>query len=402
MEYQYIALDKSGQILEGTLTAEDEHIAERILWEQSLTVAQLRRLDAKRSLAEVFPTFFGVRRQDLIIFSRQFATLLSSGVPLLSALELLITQTSRPALVEVLQQVSRNVREGQSLATALTAHPYAFPALFSRTIAVGEHSGSLVEVLQQLSQYLGKQETLSRKLRDAMIYPLFVIVVAIFVVVLMFTVALPPIIGLFSSFGAELPWPTRVLIGINSFVSVYGLYVGIALVALTAGLVWWSTLPAGIRARDALLLRIPLLGRITLLGQITRFTNTTAMLLRAGLPLAEVMELVIGTANNIHIVEALQRTQEALLAGRGLAAPLAREKLFPTLLAQMVRVGEETGTLEENLTTLTQFYEEEMDRRVQQMVATVEPLLTVVVGAFVGFIAVAMISPMYTVLSQIK
>ncbi len=402
MEYQYIAYDKSGQIFEGVLTADDEHIAERILWEQHLTVAQLRRLHPKRSLTQIFPTFFGVRRQDLIIFSRQFATLLSSGVSLLAALELLITQTSRPALAEVLQKVSQQVREGQSLAGALTAHPYAFPTLYTRTVAVGEHSGSLIEVLQQLCAYLGKQETLARKLRDAMIYPLFVIVVAIFVVVMMFTVALPPIIELFSNFDAELPWPTRVLIGVNTFVVGYGLYIGIALVLLTAGLAWWSTQPGGIRARDALLLRLPLLGRITLLSQITRFTNTTAMLLRAGLPLAEVMELVIGTANNIFIIEALRRTQEALLAGRGLAAPLAREKLFPTLLAQMVRVGEETGALEENLATLTQFYEEEMDRKVQQMVTAVEPALTIVVGVLVGFIAVAMISPMYSVLSQIK
>jgi len=401
VRYRYTAFNKAGSRIAGALEAPDERSAEQLLWEQGLTVAQLAKAHSSRSMSELFPTFFGVKRQDLIVFSRQLSTLLGSGIAIVPALRLLAEQATRRALSEVIVEVVTSVQEGTALSASLAAHPQVFPQLYTRTIAVGEHTGNLEVVLDQLADYMDKQQTLTRKLRDAMVYPVFVVMVAVFVVILMFTVALPPIVDLFSSFGAELPWPTRLMIGISTFLTSYGACIAVGGLGLSALVGWWSTRPSGRRVRDKLLLRIPLIGRVMLLGQVTRFTTTTSMLICAGLPLSEIMDLAIQTSTNVVISEALERTRTQLLAGRGLAAPLSEEAVFPPLLGQMARVGEESGTLEENLATLGVFYEDETERKTQVMVAAVEPILTIVVGALVAFIAISMVLPMYSVLSEI-
>ncbi|MGC9399082.1 MAG: type II secretion system F family protein [Anaerolineae bacterium] len=402
MRYHYLAFNQVGHQIEGELDVADETVVEQILWDQGLTVVQITPSREQRTLAQLFPSVFGVRRSDLIIFSQQLATMLEAGLPILTALELLAEQASKPALQDVLLDVIEDLRQGQPLSAALNAHPETFPSIYTRTIVVGEHTGNLEEVLRRMSIYLEKEEALTRKLRDAMIYPLFVVAVAIFVVILMFTIALPPMIALFDTFDAQLPWPTRFLIGLTEFLNTYGLHLLLGGVVTTAVLGWWSTQPAGRRLRDRLLLRLPLVGRVMLLGQVTRFTHTAAMLIRAGIPLAEVIDLALNPVNNVILGDALRRVRTALLTGRGLARPLSEESVLPSLLAQMVRVGEESGTLEESLVTLTTFYENEMDHKVAQLVAAVEPALTIIVGVLVGFIAVALVLPMYSVLSEIQ
>jgi len=402
MEYRYVAFDREGRRIEGVLDVPDEQAAERALWERGLTVAQLTPARRELRLWRLFPTFFGVKRRDLIVLSRQLATLLASGIAILPALRLLAEQSTSTALREVLQEVALGVEQGQSFSAALSVHPYAFPLLYARTIAVGERTGNLEEVLRRLAVYLEREQELARKLRDAFAYPVFVLAVAVGVVVLMLTVALPPMVQLFENFGAELPWPTRALIAISHFATDYGLIVLASALALAIGLAWWGSLPSGRRVRDAVALRLPAVGPVVLSGQVARFARTAATLIRAGLPLSEVMELVVGTAGNQLVAEALDRVRVALLTGQGLSAPLAAEPLFPGLLAQMVRVGEESGTLEGNLETVADFYEEEMDRRVRLLVSMVEPALTIFVGLIVGFIAISMVMPMYSVLSSIR
>jgi type IV pilus assembly protein PilC len=401
VRYRYTAFNKAGSQIAGTLEAPDEQAAERLLWGQGLTIAELAKTRSARNLRELFPTFFGVKRQDLIVFSRQLSTLLDSGIAVVPALRLLGEQATQQALSEIIAELVASVQEGTTLSASIEAHPLAFPQLYARTIAVGERTGNLEVVLDQLADYMEKQQTLTHKLRDAMVYPVFVVVVAFFVIILMFTVALPPIIDLFSSFDAELPWPTRLMIGISTFLTSYGGYIAAGGLSLAALAGWWNTRPGGRRLRDQLLLRVPLVGRVILLGQVTRFTTTTSMLIGAGLPLSEIMDLAIQTSTNIVISEALERVKTELLGGRGLAAPLSEESIFPPLLGQMARVGEESGTLEKNLATLSIFYEDETERKTQAMVAAVEPILTIIVGALVAFIAISMVLPMYSVLSEI-
>ncbi len=402
MEYRYIAFDREGRRVEGWLDVPDEDAAERALWERGLTVAQLTPARRELRLWRLFPTFFGVKRRDLIVFSRQLATLLSSGISILPALRLLAQQSTSRPLREILEEVADGVEQGQSFSAALAAHPYAFPPLYTRTLAIGERTGNLEEVLRRLATYLEQAQELSQKLREALAYPIFVLTVAVFVVVLMLTVALPPMVQLFENFGAELPWTTRMLIAVTRAATAYGPYVLFGGLALTVGLAWWGTYPSGRRVRDAVVLRLPLIGQVVLEGQVARFARTAATLIRAGLPLSEVMELAVSTAGNMVVAEALDRVRIALLTGQGLSGPLAAEPLFPPLLAQMARVGEESGTLEENLETVADFYEEEVERRMRLLLSLVEPALTLFVGFVVGFIALSMVMPMYSVLSSIR
>lgn len=403
MGFHYVAFTREGQRTEGWVQAETEAQAEALLWEQGLTVAQLtRHKERKVRLYTVFPSLFGVKRLDLIIFSRQLATLLDSGIGILPALRLLSTQSSKPALRDALQAVIQELQQGKAFSTALSEHKLVFPDLYVRTITVGERTGNLQAVLRQLAAYMEREEKLIRKLRDAMAYPAVVLMVAVFVVVIILTVALPPMAALFQSFQAELPWPTRALIAISQFVSSYGLYTIFALLLLTALTAWLSTLPFGRRLRDQVMLHLPLIGEMTREGQWVRFCHTVASLTHAGLTLPETIELVLQTTGNVIVREALGRVRAALLSGQGLATPMAREKLFPTLLSQMVRVGEETGTLENNLLTLAEFYEERVDRNIRTLTGLLEPALTLLVGGIVAFIALAMVSPMYSILGQIQ
>ena len=400
--YQYEAVDKNGQRVTGVLNTPSEATAEQALWQQGLTIVRLAPARRQQSLTAMFPTFFGVKRPEVLLFSRQLATLLESGITILAGLRLLAEQAGSRAMRETLLEIIGALQQGQPFSAALAAHPFAFPPLYARTIMVGEHTGHLEDTLRQLAIYFEKEQALSRKIRDALTYPIFVMFVAVFVVVIMLTVALPPIVDLFETFNATLPLPTRILMSVSKFATTYGAYVlfgGLVLAAFTA---WWGGTPSGRSARDRVLLRVPLVGRVSLYGQIARFARTSSVLVRAGLPLPEVMELALQAIDNVVVYDALERVRLALLAGQGFAIPLSSERIFPAMLGQMARVGEETGTLENNLATLADFYEEDVDRRVKTLTSLAEPALTVVVGGIVGFIAVAMVTPMYSILSSVK
>jgi type IV pilus assembly protein PilC len=284
----------------------------------------------------------------------------------------------------------------------MAAHPTAFPSLYARTMAVGERTGHMEDTLRQLATFLEKEQALSRKLRDAATYPAFVLGVAVFVVVIVVAVALPPIVDLFDSFHADLPVPTQILIGISKFASGYGSFLIFGAIVLLLVAIYYGSTPNGRRIRDRLVLRLPVIGKVVLQGQVARFTRTASVLIQAGLPLAEVMELILQTVDNTVVYAALDRVRLALLSGQGLSGPLAAERIFPLMLSQMVMVGEETGTLEANLATLADFYEDETDRSVKNLASLMEPALTVFVGGIVGFIAVSIVMPMYSVLSSIK
>jgi type IV pilus assembly protein PilC len=402
MNYRYVAFNQQGQRVEGWIDVPNEAAAEEMLWGQGLTVAQLTPARRRYTRSTMFPTFFGVKKRDLIIFSRQLATLLSSGIAILAALQLLAEQSARQALREVLQEVIADLQQGRAFSATLAAHPLAFPELYARTISVGERTGNLEDVLRRLATYLEKEQALARKLTNALAYPVFVLAVAVGVVVLMLVVALPPMVALVESFGGALPWPTRALIAGSHFASAYGVFFLFGGLILAGVAVWWGGRPSGRRLRDGMVLRLPIVGSVLVRGQLARFARTASVLIRAGLPLSEVMALAVQTTGNVVVAAALERVRVALLTGQGLSAPLAAEEIFPPLLGQMVRVGEETGTLEANLETLANFYEEEVDRGVQRMASLVEPVMTIFIGLIVAFIAVSMVLPMYSVISTIE
>jgi type IV pilus assembly protein PilC len=310
-------------------------------------------------------------------------------------------QTDNRRLKQILSEVIVDVQQGAFLSQAILKHKGAFPTLYGRLIAVGERAGNLEMVLRQLATYLEKEEALVHKIRGAMAYPTFVLVMALGVVFLMVTVALPPLMGLFTTFDAKLPLPTRILIAITDFFSVYKFHVlGGMLAVIVAGVIFFKT-ETGRAFFDRLFLKIPLVGKIIVQGAVARMCRSVATLLRAGIALPEIMEMVIRTQGNTVIKEALSEVHSELLQGEGLSDPMGERDIFPGMLVQMVRVGEETGALDSNMETLAIFYEEEVDRTVDALSGAMTPALTIFIGLLVGFVAISVIMPMYSLMGSI-
>jgi type IV pilus assembly protein PilC len=401
LAYKYIAITPSGEQVRGSIEAPTEEVAEQTLWEWGYRVITLRATWTPPRLDQLFPTIFGTKPQEIITFSRQMATLIESGVAVLPALELLQRQ-ARSGLSRVLGDLSRAIKQGSSLSDALREHPQVFPPIFSRMIAVGERTGNLETVLRQLATHMEKEAAIIKRVRGAMAYPAFIILMAVGVVGILVSVALPPLISLFDDFDVELPLPTRILLGVSHFVAAYKLHIAAALVATVGIGVLYTRQSSARRHLDHLLLRAPLVGPITVSSNTSRFSGTVATLFKAGLPLSEVMDMALQTTQNRIVREALEDVREQLLRGEGLSKPLANSKLFPPMLVQMVEVGEETGTLEANLETMADFYAREVDERIKTLTSMIEPALTLGVGAIVAFIAVSIVMPMYSIMQSIR
>ncbi len=402
MPYEYTAYTSTGEEVEGRIDVATEEAAETILWDSGLTIAILQEARRRITLAELLPTYFGPKPKDVILFSRQLATLVESGIALLSALQLLTEQVSSKALRRVIEQIVEDIQKGVSLSEALEKHPYVFSSLYCRMMEIAERTGNLELILRRLATWMEKEQAVVSKMRGAMAYPAFILCMAIGLVAIIIAFTLPPMMGLFSEFGAELPWTTRLLIAVTEFATTYkfhGLIGGLAAAFITTGYV---SLPRGRRHRDWLLLKMPVIGKINIQGNVSRLTRTMSTLLRAGLSLPEIMDLTLQTIGNVVMREAIENLRTESLQGRGLSGPLAENKLFPRMFSQMVRVGEETGTLDSHLETLADFYEEEVDRAVNTLTSMMEPALTLFVGLIVGFVAVSVIMPMYSLMSSIN
>lgn len=399
MPYQYVAVAGDGRRVQGVLDAPNEGAAEEILWGQQFTILSLREVRQKASSQFLASR---IKTRDLIVFSRQLATLIESGIPIVRALFLLKEQMSNKRFVSVLNEVTADVQQGRFFSEAILKHQKAFPPLYGRLIEIGERAGNLEMVLRQLAVYLEKEDALVRKVRGAMSYPAFVLVLAVGVIFLMLTVALPPLMEMFTSFDAELPLPTRMLIALTDFFSAYKFHIAGGIAALVVVFMLVLRTEPGHFMFDGLLLKVPLLGRVIIQGAVARMCRSISSLLMAGIALPEIMEMIIRTQGNRVIAKALQQVHSELLQGHGLSDPLAQRKIFPSMLIQMVRVGEETGSLDSNMETLAGFYEDEVDRAVGAMTSALEPALTIFIGVLVGFVAVAVIMPMYSLMGEIS
>jgi len=402
MPYKYVAYTKTGERVQGMVDATSEALAEEVLWQSDYIIASLRPARPGADLAQMMPTFFGVKPRDLIVLSRQLATLVESGIPILSGLQMLGEEVGNKTLSRALQAVIEDVREGESLSGALRKHPQVFPSIYSRMIEIGERMGNMEGILRQLATYMEKRESLTRKVRGAMAYPAFILLLAIGVVFLMINFTLPGIMGLFSEFEADLPITTRILITITNFTTTHQssiLAVAVSTVALVS---LYVRTPIGRRQRDLLLLKIPVIGSINIQSSISQLCHTMSILLRAGLPMSEIMDLIVQTMGNVILRGALERVRTEMLQGHGLSRPISQEQIFPSLLVQMVRVGEETGALDSNLETLALFYEEEADRKINALTGMLEPALMLFVGGLVGFLAVSVIMPMYSLMGTMR
>ncbi|MDX1600160.1 MAG: type II secretion system F family protein [Anaerolineales bacterium] len=402
MPFRYLAYDGAGNPRLGVLDVESEEAAERALWDRGLTIVRLDQTRAPVDLIRLFPTFLGPSKQDLIIFTQQLANLVEAGVGIVSALNLLSEEVANRGLQRALGQISDDLRQGQPLSEALEKHDTIFPEIYFRLIEVGERTGNIGFVLRQLSDYLEKELSIARKVRSAMAYPLFLLAMAVGVVAIVVNFTLPPLLRLYNEFDAQLPPITRALMGVTEFFVTYRFHLFIAIVFVAVLGFWYVSTRRGRRQFDRLVLRLPIFGRIATQGAVARLSRSLSTLLHAGVSLPQSLNLAQETVGNTLLKEAAEGLRQEALQGRGLSGPISRNPHFPGLLAQMVRVGEETGTLDSHLGTLADFYEEEVDRSLDRLTAILEPALIIVVGVIVGLVAISVILPMYSLLQNIR
>lgn len=397
LSYRYVATTKQGKLVKGTIKAINEVAAERLLIGQGYTPVNVEIVPSMFSLEEALPSLFKIKPRDVIVFSRQLATLIRSGISLLPALDILQGQvTTGRAFKKILETITNDLGTGSSFSQAISKHPKAFSDIYCRTIAVGEQSGNLEIVLNRMADYHERQGAVAKKIGKALAYPLMIGGVGIVVVIILMTVVMPQLLGMFTAMNAELPLPTKILIWLTDFFNANILYLLIAAVILAAVAVWMVKQPSGRRLLDRMKLTIPVIGPATLMGELARFCRTMSVLISAGLNLQEVMEMIPQSSDNRVISDALSQVNEGLLLGGGLSEPMSRIDIFPPLLVQMVAVGEQSNTLDYTLGVVADFYEVTAEEKTAAMVGMIGPALTIVMALGVGFIAISVLMPMYT------
>ncbi len=402
MEYSYVAYTEDRKLVKGKLSATSEEVAANLLSYGGYQLVSLKQVVPFFNMEKLTAIFSKITPREIIMFSRQLALLLESGTDIVTSLELLQAQVTNRILKRMIGDMVSDIRGGTSLSVALSKHPRAFSSIYHRAIAAGEQGGNLEVVLRQMADYIERGATTEKKVKNALTYPLIVAVVAIVVIGLLVTFVLPTFTSLFTAFGAELPLPTRILIAGTDWLGQYGIYlVVVVIVAAGLGLVYIRT-PEGKYWYDKISLRLPVIGRIFLLNELSRVCRTMALLFHVGLPLPEIMAMAINGTSNKAMIKVLTEVQQELIRGEGLSRPMAKRDLFLPLMVQMVGVGEETGNLDNTLTTVAQSYEAESDDRTGAAVGLIQPVMTIVIGLVVGFIAIALFSAMYGVYGQVS
>lgn len=398
-KYAYEAESIDGEHIKGVVEAPSANAARNELAIQGLRVTKI----AEKKGLQIEITKEKVPLVDIMHFSRQMATFLRAGVPMTEALDNLRQDADNKRFKEVLADVLDRVTAGRSVTEALSMHADVFPSYFMALLGSAELTGRMDEAFDQLHTYIRRDLELSRAVRKALIYPAVLMGVATLVVFVIVVFAIPKFAEFFADFDAELPLPTRMLMSLADFVgSTAGMVTGLVLVALIiAGVLYIRTTP-GRRNLHALQLNIPLISTVVTYSSTERFTRVLSALLDAGVPLPDALPTSIDCANNLVYKERLSESMEGVLAGKGFAEPLLETGLFPNAVIQMVRVGERTGELADQLDNAAGFYEEELGYAVDKLTAWFEPIMILVIGVVVGFVALAMVSAMYGVYNQVE
>jgi type IV pilus assembly protein PilC len=338
----------------------------------------------------------GVKDSDVVIFTRQLATMIDAGLPLVQCLEILGTQSENKFLAKVVIQVRSDVESGSTFAEAIRKHPKVFNDLYANMVAAGEAGGILDTILQRLAAYMEKFAKIKRQIKGAMIYPSVILFVAVAVVALLMVVVVPMLANMFSEMGQALPLPTRIVTAASRFLSGWGgLSLVLAFVGFFVGLVQWRRTYQGKKITDAIALKLPVAGTLIQRVAVAKFTRTLGTLLSSGVPILEGLLIVARTAGNKIVEEAIVATRQSVSEGKTLAEPLSKAKVFPPMVTQMISVGEATGALDNMLGKIADFYDEEVDSAVGALTSMLEPMLMIFLGTVVGFVVVAMYMPIF-------
>lgn len=387
-----------GDIQRGELDVKSKEEVLAYLHRQKLIPVSVRQKDAGITIQ--FGS--GVSTRDIVIFTRQFATMINSGLPLVQSLDILAEQTENQSLRKVIQEVLYDVESGNTLADALGKHPKVFTELYVNMVAAGEAGGILDTILLRLATFLEKNDALVRKIKGAMIYPAVIFTVAILAVVVLLVFVIPTFQNMFESAGIPLPLPTQLVINMSSFLQGYWWALGAGVVALIFLLRQTYQTPAGRLAIDKLLLNLPILGDLQRKAAVARFTRTLGTLVSSGVSILDGLEITAKTAGNRVIHDAVMGSRASIAGGETIAGPLKESGVFPPMVVQMINVGEQTGGLDEMLTKIADFYDEEVDAAVEALLAAMEPIMIVVLGVVVGGMIVSMYLPIFDMINAVQ
>jgi type IV pilus assembly protein PilC len=402
-QYNYTATDFQLKRKSGQITASSSREARRLLREKGLFVLDIKEYKPiERKNINFSLTKPKINVKEITLFSRQFATLIEAGIPISRSLYILTQNTRNKQFAKILNNIRTQIEQGTSLSVALSKYDKIFPPIYIDMVASGEVSGALHEVLDRLASYMENEKSIKSKVKSAFIYPTIVLVVAIAVVFLMLIYVIPKFIPIFEDMGEQLPLPTRMLLNLSEFMqtSWWMLIVGFLVMLIAIGI--YRQTPMGRKQTDILKLKIPIIGDVISKSAIARFCRTLETLQRSGVPLIQSLGIVGKTSGNYVIQRAVENSITSLENGEGISAPLAESGAFPVLVTQMISIGEETGELEQILTKIADFYEEEVGIAVATMTSLIEPIITVFLGVLIGFIAVAIIMPMYEMMGNLQ
>ncbi|MEA2761478.1 MAG: type pilus assembly protein PilC [Gemmatimonadaceae bacterium] len=394
--FTYTARAFNGDLRTATIDASsrDDVIAQ--LRKQRLSVVKIDQ-DASKKVGKG-----SIKTRDVVIFTRQFSTMINSGLPLVQALTILAEQTDNKALAEVTKKVVFDVESGNTVADALSKHPRAFTNLYVNMVAAGEAGGILDTILMRLATFLEKNDALVRKVKGAMIYPTVIMSVAGIAVVVLLIFVIPVFAGMFASGGMALPLPTRIVIGASGFLKAYWWVIGAIIIGGGyMGKKYYAT-NDGKLVIDRMMLRVPVLGDVLRKSAVSRFTRTLGTLISSGVSILEGLEITAKTAGNRVIQDAIMQSRSSIAGGDTIAQPLQKSKVFPPMVISMIAVGEQTGGLDEMLSKIADFYDEEVDAAVSNLLSLLEPIMIVFLGVVVGGMVVAMYLPIFDMVNAVQ
>jgi type IV pilus assembly protein PilC len=400
--YNYRVRDRAGKLIKGTLEADSEPLVLQRLREMGYTPLEVNH--EKKNIGKMTITLRPgrVKLKELSIFCRQFATMVNSGLPILRSLAILADQTDSEELRKVVTAVRVDVEQGASLSIAMAKHPKAFNDLFIAMVKSGEAGGVLDDVLLSLADMIEKEVKLRSKIKSAMTYPIAVLGLVILIMAAMLLFVVPQFKGIYAQLGGSLPMPTQVLLTMSDAVKGYWYIVG-AVVAIAVFLFRrYKRTEAGRAQMDAVKLKVPVFGSLFHKTALSRFSSTLGMLLKSGVPILQALDIVSDTVNNKVISKAVQATQNSVRQGESIAKPLGKFPVFPSMVVQMLAVGEETGQVDMMLAKVAEFYNAEVEAQVDALTSLIEPLLIAVIGGCVGAAVVALYMPMFNIIKLVK
>ncbi|MBI3040711.1 MAG: type II secretion system F family protein [Chloroflexi bacterium] len=400
MAYQYVAYNKRGEVVKGKLSAATEEAATELLGYAGYQPVSLKPYVSFFNIDKLTASLFEIKVAEIILLYRQLAMLLEAGTNIATSLELLQAGTRNRALRRVLSGVISDVRGGTQLSTALLKHPKVFSPIYCQLLGVGEQGGNLELVLNQIADYMEKEATTIKETKSALMMPAITAVIAVVVVGLLVTFILPTFAGMYESLGVQLPPIARIFLALGEQAKSQALYLFLGVATIIGLVLIYIKTPRGRYLWDKMLLKLPRVGQVRLLSELARYCRSMALLFRAGMPLTEIMPMLIRSSNNKVLAKALTDVEQEMLKGEGLSQPMAKNKLFLPMMVQMVRVGEESGNLEATLLAVARSYEAEAEDKIRSLITLIPPAMTLIIGGMVGLIAVTLMSAMTSMYSE--